>query len=328
MAKKEPLVAIIVSNYNGASIKYEGRPILERCLSSLKKTAYGNFKVIVADDSSTDNSRLLAKKAFPGSDFVVNRPNGGFAKNNNNGIRYAMEKYKPEYVLLLNNDIIVKDRLWLSRMVDSSLKNGKIGIVGCKLLYPDGRVQHAGTVLKPLPYTRGNGERDCRKYSSMERVEAVIGAAMMLNSAMLGKIGLLDENFVMGSEDTDICLRALSKGYKIIYNGEASLIHLSGFSSITSRDEDMRLNAIYRSMRNMVYLMQKHKRTYRIYDRVIGYMIYILWSILTIKGPSDIMQLHKIRSRGNIGKRLKLALRGYRDGIKLAKRQAVAGLYG
>ena len=53
MAKKDPLVAIIVSNYNGASIKYRDRPILERCLSGLKKTTYGNFKVIVADDLPT-----------------------------------------------------------------------------------------------------------------------------------------------------------------------------------------------------------------------------------------------------------------------------------
>ena len=326
MAKKDPLVAIIVSNYNGASIKYRDRPILERCLSGLKKTTYGNFKVIVADDCSTDNSRLLAKKAFPDADFVVNRPNGGFAKNNNNAIRYAITKYKPECVLLLNNDIMVKDRFWLSRMMDSYLKNERVGIVGCRLLYPDGRIQHAGTVLKPLPYTRGNGESNGKKYSRIEEAEAVIGAAMMLNSSMLDEIGLLDENFVMGSEDTDICLRASSKGYKIVYNGEASLVHLSGFSSITSRDEDKRLNAIYLSMRNLVYLMQKHKRTYRIYDRIIGYLVYMAWSILTIRGPSDIMQLHRIRSRGNIGKRLELVLKGYRDGIKLSKKAGRVGI--
>lgn len=327
MIKKEPFVVIIVSNYNGATIKYEGRPILERCLSSLGKTVYKNFKVIVADDSSIDNSKFLAKKILSSADFVINRPNGGFAKNNNNAIRYALAKYKPEYVLLLNNDIIVRDRFWISKMVDSSLKDKKVGIVGCKLLYPNGTVQHAGTVIKPLPYTKGNGETNSKKYSKIERVDAVIGAAMMLNSTMLAEIGFLDENFVMGGEDTDLCLRASSRGYKILYNGEASLIHLSGFSSINSHDNDERLNSVYLNMRNTVYLMQKHKRTYRIYDRIMGYLIYITWSVLTIKGPSDIMHLHKIRSKGDIRKRLKFALMGYYDGIALSKRQSQADNY-
>ena len=122
-------VAIIISNYNGLSYKYKGKSIIFLVLNSLiKNTSYKNYKVIVADDYSTDNSIAYIKSKFPSVRIVKNSENGGFSKNNNNAIKYAIKKYDPDYFLLLNNDIIITQKDWLSEMVEAAESDRKIDI--------------------------------------------------------------------------------------------------------------------------------------------------------------------------------------------------------
>ena len=138
-----PEVCIIILNWNG-------KELLKDCLSSLLKlTGYPNYKVIVVDNGSTDGSLEYVKKNFPQVDVLPLDKNYGFAKGNNKGIKYALKKYKPRYILLLNNDTKIIQRDWLTKLVETAESDKKIGIVVPKLIYTDGRIQHIWTIVNP-----------------------------------------------------------------------------------------------------------------------------------------------------------------------------------
>ena len=232
MAKRGPKVAIIVTNYNGASISYRSKPILWHTFASIKNTNYDNLVAIFTDDSSSDNSVAYVKSHFPFAKVTVNKPNGGYTKNVNNGIRYAIKNYNPEYILTLNNDVIIKDRDWLRKMVSAAESNDYYGIIGPKLLYPDGRLQQAGMFMSgPLIRNTGWNTHNASKYNKTEETVSVGGVAQLIKRKVIEKIGLLDENFYQGDDDVDYCLSAAKAGFKIIYVGAAKVIHLEGFTS-------------------------------------------------------------------------------------------------
>ena len=228
----EPNVAVVITNYNGLSIKYKGKSILWHTITSLLKTNYDNYHVVFADDSSSDGSADYVRTAYPGITVIVNSPNGGYTKNANNGIKHALKKFKPDYVLTLNNDVILKDRDWLQKLVDAAEDDKLCGIAGPKLLYPDGRLQQAGiTSIGALIRNRGWNTRDAKIHNKTEKVSAVGGVAQLIRRSVISKIGLLDENFFMGSDDVEYCIRASKAGFKILYVGASEVTHLEGFTS-------------------------------------------------------------------------------------------------
>ena len=317
-------VVIIVSNYNGATIMYKGKPILFHCLSSLKKTAYENYSVVLADDKSTDNSATYVKKIFPKVDVVVNKTNGGFSKNNNNAIMYAIKRYNPEYVLLLNNDIIINKREWLTGLIETIAADKKAGIEGCRLVYPNGRIQHAGLSIGdnvPLlpPYNKLAGVADNKKYDKVSYASGVTGAAMLISKDVIGSIGLLDENFYMGHEDVDYCLRATNAGFKIIYNGRVKLTHLEGFTSTHSADPSTRLKIFYYFVRNFVYFRRKYKHRYNINTYLISQVLLFGYIFFDYSNSSKNSCLGKrVRFRKDC-RYFVYFIKGYLSGIRTYK---------
>jgi len=227
---KKPLVVIIVTNYNGASITFKGKPILQLCLKSIIKSSYKKIKIIVADDKSFDKSKQLANN-FRTVEFIVNKKKRGFATNNNNAIKYAIKKYNPDYILLLNNDIIIKDRYWLNKLLKIAEKDNKIGIVSPKTIYPDGTLQYNGIYLKYGVMPRIRVWESQKRNKESEEIEIAGGAAMLIKRSVINKIGLLDENFIMGLEDVDYSLRARQAGFNIIYYSKTNIVHLEHYTT-------------------------------------------------------------------------------------------------
>ena len=324
--KKLPLVAIIVSNYNGASIKYRGRPILERCLSSLKKTAYGNFKVIVADGGSKDNSKDLTERVYRKADFIVDRQNGGFAKGNNMGIKYSIKKYNPEYFLLINNDAWTINGDWLSKLVHLAEKDKDIGIEGCKLLYPDGSIESAG--VKELPgikfMPRCRFERDKGQYETIEECDCVSAPAMMIRKEVFKEIGFLDENFFNGLEDVDFFLRAKKNKIKMVYNGKVKLIHLGSFTlhnkTLGKKAVGKWSNKDYYSMRNFAYLINKHRDYYSFKDKAISHVDRIASTLFKTKKEKSRVSITNLKLRENLLPRIRLQVKGYFDGMRMNRK--------
>ncbi|MDE1865671.1 MAG: glycosyltransferase family 2 protein [Candidatus Micrarchaeota archaeon] len=220
-----------MANYNGATALYKARSILWHSLNSVVRANYKNRTIVMGDDSSTDKSIAFVRKSFPQVRIVVNRPNGGYTKCMNAAIRYALKNCNPEYLLIMNNDVIIKDRDWLKKMVGAAESDMKVGIVGCKFLYPDGRLQHAGVENGVMVRCRGWNTHDADKYNEIEEVPAVGMVVALVRKSVIGRIGLLDENFYQGSDDLDFCVRATRSGFKVLYDGQVSIIHLEGFTA-------------------------------------------------------------------------------------------------
>jgi GT2 family glycosyltransferase len=221
-------VYIIIANWNG-------KEVLKQCLQSLfTNTFQPQFQVVVVDNGSTDNSLQMLQKEFPTAKIIKNEINLGFSKANNQGIKYAMQQ-GAKYFLLLNNDIEVTSKGWLNSMLSVLESEGAIGMVGCKLLYPDGRIQHAGGKIDVSGARhRGDGEKDTGQYDKLEFVDYVTGAALLTKIEVVRRVGLLDEGFSpLYCEDTDWCMRARFCSYKIAYTPKPTLIHKQGSSAST-----------------------------------------------------------------------------------------------
>ena len=217
---KYPKVCIIILNWNG-------KELLKDCLSSLfRLTNYPNYNTVVVDNGSTDGSIEFVKKNFQQVNILALDKNYGVTKGINEGIRHALKKYNPQYILLLSNDTEIIQKDWLTRMVEVAESDDKIGIVGCKLLYPNGRIQHAGVNLSKLIHRGYNELSD--KYNEIEEINAVTGACFLIKKIVLYIIGGLDEVYLFVGEDVDYCIRAKKFGFKIFYVGNVKLIHKEG----------------------------------------------------------------------------------------------------
>lgn len=312
----QPLIVIIIPNYNGMSIFYEKRPILEVCLNSLKKTIYQKYKVILADDCSVDNSREFIQNNYPNVDFVKTNEKCGFAENNNNAIRYAIDKYNPKYILLLNNDIIIINEDWLIKLVEIAETNEEVGILGCKLVYPDRKIQHAGVIVDCCPVNKGRTEIDNGKYDKMEYVEAVTGALFLIKRRVIEKIGLFDEKFFMGYEDVDYCIRARNAGFKILYKGEVVAIHLEGVSSTNSLTEGDRNERFYMNQVGSIYFAFKHKGFIKLLATVI---VAILGGMFTIENKDKVRKWSNLRVKNKPLWRLTVSLKAIMEGYGIYK---------
>lgn len=219
---KAPLVSVIVLNYNG-------KGHLEACLSSIKRTKYSNFEVILVDNGSSDGSVDLVRKKFKWTKIIANDENLGFAEGNNIGY----ENSRGKYIVLLNNDTSV-DPMWLSEMVKILEKDKKIGACACKvkLFYNRDLLNSAGIELdiygfafsRGLP-SRNNYEKDTGQYDKLEEVFSAYGAAMMVRRSVIEEVGLFNPDYKMWFEEVDFCWRLRLAGYKIFYTPKAVVYH-------------------------------------------------------------------------------------------------------
>jgi GT2 family glycosyltransferase len=287
-----PEVCIIILNWNG-------KELLKDCLSSLfKVTDYPNYKVIVVDNGSTDGSVEYVKKNFPQVDVLPLDKNYGFAEGNNKGIKYALKKYKPKYILLLNNDTKIIQKDWLKKLVETAESDKKIGIVGPKLIYPDGRIQHIWTIVNPyrLQFFITNykrGEKDSKKFSILKEVDALSAACVLIKKEVIEKIGLLDESFTpFWLEDTDFFIRAKNSGFKLIYNGKVKVVHFEGVSTkkyAKRKDLTENKNVFFIQRKNMLYFLLKHYGIKALLFQVPLILFDSVFSITYLKPRKDFL---------------------------------------
>jgi GT2 family glycosyltransferase len=214
-------------------VNWNGKEVLKKCLATFfANTNTSNVQMVLVDNASIDGSVEMVQRDFPQIQVVVNKENLGFSKGNNQGIQIALEA-NAKQVLLLNNDVEITSSNWLETLSGLLNSDSKIGVVGCKLLFADGKIQHAGGCVKLRgAYHRGEREEDRGQYDRAVSVDYVTGAALLIKSDAIRKIGFLDEGFTpLYCEDTDWCVRAKFFGYRIIYTPKPALIHHCGSSA-------------------------------------------------------------------------------------------------
>lgn len=214
-------VSVIILNWNG-------KDLLSRCLETLRaNTAYEDYHTVVVDNASTDGSVELVRREFGWVHLVENETNLGVPGGYNAGIEYAIRTLDPDYVLVMNNDLEFVQPEWLDRLVESVNEPG-VGIVGCKLLYPDGTIQHAGD---RVGYFGDSIYREdvYREPTRLDRLEFVLGACFLIDRGVVDTIGLWDEGFSPTNwGERDYCMRARAAGYDVLYDPRVTVIHHEG----------------------------------------------------------------------------------------------------
>ncbi len=199
--------------------------LTRRCLETLKAhTDLTHAEVLAVDNGSTDETPARLRE-LPWVRVVTNATNLGFARGNNVGIAAAPPDAD---VLLLNNDVEIHQDGWLDALRQTAHAARDVGIVGCRLVRPDGRLLHAGTYM--LPDTLwgqqiGALETDVNQYARTRDVEGIVFACAYLKREVLARIGGLFEEFRSYFEDTDFCLRAREAGFRTVVCGAVTLVH-------------------------------------------------------------------------------------------------------
>jgi len=164
--------------------------------------------------------------------MIKNEKNYGFADGNNIAIGYALKAIDPNYILLLNNDVVV-DKDFLGQLVRVAESDETIGIVGPKVYYYDfkGRkdiINFAGGKLdiwKGQSYHIGLNEADDGQYDEIRNVDYVEGSALLVKRDALKRIGFIDSIYFAYWEEVDFCMRALDAGYRLKYVPKSKIWH-------------------------------------------------------------------------------------------------------
>ena len=212
---------------------------------------------MVDNGSEGDDAQVLKKRFADCIHLIENDRNYGFAGGANIGMRYALNNYSPEYLLLLNNDTVVAPG-FLNQLIKLAESDASIGIVGPKVYKYNSAncIDSIGARLNMwtgqvdfLAYTH----IDTGQYDDQLEVDWV-GPCILMKSGMVQNIGLYDESYFFYWEDVDYCIRAKKAGYKVMFLPEAKIWHKRGKSS-----EKMASGSLdYYSTRNRIRFMKKH----------------------------------------------------------------------
>ena len=199
----------------------------QACLASLQQhQGAERFEVIVVDDCSTD-ATAEAVSQLPGVIYLRNEINSGFIASCNCGA----EKARGKYLVFLNNDTLVRAG-WLKALFDTFAEEPGAGIVGAKLVYPDGRLQEAGGIIWQDASGWNYGKFDDPKkpeYNYLREVDYCSAAALMIPKALFENVRGFDSRYAPGYyEDTDLAFKVRQSGYKVLYQPLSEVIHYEG----------------------------------------------------------------------------------------------------
>lgn len=328
---KKPSVSIIILNWNGWKDTIE-------CLESVYQIDYPNYNVIVVDNASTDHSLEkigeyckkikvefnffqynYEKKAVQVVEcdkselndkskviLLKNHKNYGFAKGNNISIDYALKYLKSDYILLLNNDTIVDPR-FLTQLVNTAKKDGKIGFIGPKTYYYDFKgcsnvIGFAGGLLNKIkcqPESIGRNEVDNGQYDKSKKVDYVEGSCLLVKRELIEEIGCFDPDYFTYWEEIDWCVRGSKVGYNSFYEPKAEIWHKTRASEIGT-------NSIYYMVRNRFLFLKKNRSKINIISALIYFLGYYFWILF-----GSFLVIHKNP------KKCSTLIKGSFDGLKI-----------
>lgn len=233
-----PSVSIVIPVYN--KIEYT-RPCVERILETAH--SYIPLEVVVVDDCSTDaTAAVIAELARADARvrYVRNETNSGFLLSSNHGAEVATG----DILIFLNNDTLPEPR-WIEPLIQALNTQPAAGVVGGKLMYPDGTLQEAGGVI----YNNGDGANFGRNsadpehplFQTLREVDYVSGALLATPRALFLELGKFDERYTPAyCEDSDYCFRVREAGQRVYYQPESSIVHFEGVSNGRDTSQGMK----------------------------------------------------------------------------------------
>ena len=221
---EQPMVSIVIPTRDQALS-------LKKCVNSIfDKTDYPAYELIVLDNQSHDSEALeFLTEIKKRDDIRVERIDDAFnySRLNNRGVELA----RGPFVALLNNDVEVLHADWLNEMVSRAMQP-KVAIVGTRLWYPNGTIQHGGVILGAggiaghahVGLRRGDSGYFARAHLAQD-ISAVTTACALVKREAYLEVGGFDENLAVTFNDIDFCLHLREAGYRIVWTPYAELIH-------------------------------------------------------------------------------------------------------
>lgn len=218
-------------------VSWNTRDLLKKCLASIfAHTRNIKFEIIVVDNNSQDGSQLMIEKDFPQVKLIRNKKNTGFAYANNQAIKESQGRY----ILLLNPDTELIDNS-LEKIIRLNDGHNDWGVIGCKILNPDGSLQKSvrrfpqlkdqiliQLKLHHLPFFNKFLSAYLAKdfdYQKQASVDQVMGAFFLTKRELLNRLGLFDERFYLWFEEVDFCQRIKNAGFEVVYTPEINIVH-------------------------------------------------------------------------------------------------------
>jgi len=218
----KPLVSIIIPFRDKVEL-------LKACLNSFSKSTYTNIEFILVDNESSENATQDYLNTLTNENIQIIRYPHPFNFSTINNV--AAKSANGDYLLFLNNDTEIISPDWIEAMLEHA-QRPEIAAVGAKLLYPNHTVQHAGVVMG-IAETASHAFRHVSESTHgylglkdvVRNVSAVTAACLMMSKKVFTELKGFNENYVIGYQDVDLCLRALKKGYRNVYTPYAVLTH-------------------------------------------------------------------------------------------------------
>ncbi len=236
-------LAVVIVSYNVSAL-------LKRCLETVLASAGDiTYTVAVVDNNSTDDTVEMVQNEFPSVKLIANKENVGYPAANNQGLRLLgiEDEAAPRYALLLNPDTEVPPNCFAD-FVAYMDQNPDVGVLGPKLVLPSGELDWACRRAFPSPMVSiyrmlglsrlfpksprfGRYNMTYLDIDQLAEVDSVVGAFMMVRTAAVQEVGLLDETFWMYGEDLDWAKRIKDAGWQVIYNPSVTVLHVKRASS-------------------------------------------------------------------------------------------------
>ena len=259
-------------------VTYGRSDLVRRCLTSLRE-ALGEVphaKIHVVDNCSPDDTAEMVAREFPEVRLHRQPTNSGFSAANN----VVLRQLTAPFVLILNPDTEIPAGV-LGHLLGVMSTELDLGLIGCRLVTADGSFDHAakrqipspGDALRyfvlPASHRRRSGylasEVDEFDYGD---VGAVSGAFMLIRTAAVRDVGLLDERYWMYGEDLDWCVRFRAAGWRVAYDGRVTAIHLKGGSS--GRARTLRVNWHFHRSMLVFYFAHRGARRRLVVDMAVA----------------------------------------------------------
>ncbi|MBU4210226.1 glycosyltransferase [Patescibacteria group bacterium] len=268
-SKKQKKVSIIILSYNGPEYTTQ-------CIDSIQNSDQTYDEIIIIDNGSQPKTIQVLKGFIKGKKNIklsLQNKNFGFSKGNNIGIKKAK---KNNDIILLNNDIKVITKNWITKLKKEIYSLPQAGLLGCRLVNDKNRLLHVGATMFDDNFTGYQigslTEKDVNQYNQPHIEQSIVFAMVYIKRNVINKIGNLDEKYFAYYEDTDYCLRAKKAGFNTFCSGTVTLIH---YENITSKINQLNFNKVYQRSRKV--FLSKWQKQLRDFDISVNWHSLINW---------------------------------------------------
>lgn len=273
--KTNPLISVIVVNYNSSKEIAELLPSLNDC-------GYNNFEIIIVDNASPNDSLSDLAQMYKDVRIIYSDENLGFAGANNIGLEAA----SGDYMLLINPDVVVT-KGFIEPMLFTFGLNEKIGIISPKIKYfhtPE-LIQYAGygnmSTLTMRTFSHGKGKKDGPEFSVTKKTSYAHGAAMMISRECYEKVGGMNESYFLYYEEMDWSMRIKEAGFEIYYVASSTVFHKE--SATVQKQSPLK---IYYMSRNRMLFARLHRKSWQL-------IFYTLYSLFVLLPKSTLQYISK-----------------------------------